>query len=62
MDIKLFVYGTLKRGEPNHYWLTDQHGEGSARFTGQGVTVDTWPLVVVTQYNIPMMLGRYKCK
>ena len=55
METKVFVYGTLKTGEPNHYWLED-HG-GQSRFIGAGVTMDTWPLVVYTKYNIPMMLG-----
>ena len=54
----MFVYGTLKQGEPNHYWLSDTRASGgSATCLGPGVTRDTWPLVVVTEYNIPMMLG-----
>ena len=58
MEVLVFVYGTLKRGEPNHYWLSDTRTSGgSATCLGPGVTRDTWPLVVVTEYNIPMMLG-----
>ena len=55
METKVFVYGTLKTGEPNHYWLEDYGGK--SRFLGAGITMDTWPLVVYTKYNIPMMLG-----
>lgn len=58
MEVLVFVYGTLKQGEPNHYWLSDTRTSGgSATCLGPGVTRDTWPLVVVTEYNIPMMLG-----
>ena len=61
MDVLVFVYGTLKRGEPNHYWLSDTRASGgSATWLGPGVTRDTWPLVVVTEYNIPMMLGTWR--
>lgn len=55
LDTLVFVYGTLKTGEPNHHWLTDAQGRSS--FLGPGLTLDTWPLVVVTKYNIPMLLG-----
>ena len=55
LDTLVFVYGTLKIGEPNHHWLTDARGRSS--FLGPGLTLDTWPLVVVTEYNIPMLLG-----
>ena len=55
LDTLVFVYGTLKTGEPNHHWLTDAQGRSS--FLGPGLTHDTWPLVVVTKYNIPMLLG-----
>ena len=60
MEVLVFVYGTLKQGEPNHYWLSDTRASGgSATWLGPGVTRDTWPLVVVTEYNIPMMLGMW---
>ena len=56
LDTLVFVYGTLKTGEPNHHWLKDARGRSS--FLGPGLTLDTWPLVVVTEYNIPMLLGK----
>ena len=56
LDTLVFVYGTLKIGEPNHHWLNEARGRSS--FLGPGRTLDTWPLVVVTEYNIPMLLGK----
>ena len=56
LDTLVFVYGTLKIGEPNHHWLSEARGRSS--FLGPGRTLDTWPLVVVTKYNIPMLLGK----
>ena len=56
---KIFVYGTLKNNEPNHHWLVadDDSHHGHAELLGPGITLEPWPLVVVTQYNIPMLLG-----
>lgn len=42
---KVFVYGTLKRGEPNYHWLTSLEN-GVAKFIGEGTTVKKFPLVV----------------
>ena len=53
----LFLYGTLKRGQPNHHLLTDT--EGSAEYCFDAVSVDEYPLVICTKYNVPMAL---KCK
>ncbi len=33
----VFVYGTLKKGEPNEGWMADE-GRGSARLLGRGRT------------------------
>ena len=55
LDTMVFVYGTLKMGEPNHHWLAE--GRGRSALLGPGLTSDIWPLVVVTEYNIPMLLG-----
>lgn len=54
---KVFVYGTLKRGEPNHHWLTRSEN-GVSRFLGIGTTVEKFPLVVGTRYNIPFLLDQ----
>lgn len=53
---KVFVYGTLKKGEPNHYWLTSQ-ANGFAKFESNGNTVSKFPLIVGTKYNIPFLLN-----
>lgn len=56
--INVFVYGTLKRGQPNHYWLSDStSGIGaSATFVADGRTTRKFPLVIGTRYNIPFLL------
>ncbi|TMW41181.1 hypothetical protein DOY81_013738 [Sarcophaga bullata] len=58
--LKVFVYGTLKRGEPNHHWLTRSEN-GYAHFVGEGTTVEKFPLVVGTRYNIPFLLDKRGC-
>lgn len=54
---KVFVYGTLKRGEPNHHWLTKSEN-GYSRFLSVGTTEERFPLVVGTRYNIPFLLDK----
>lgn len=46
---KVFVYGTLKRGEPNYHWLTNLEN-GVAKFIGEGTTVKKFPLVIGMRY------------
>ncbi|XP_036331369.1 putative gamma-glutamylcyclotransferase CG2811 isoform X1 [Rhagoletis pomonella] len=55
--IKVFVYGTLKRGEPNHHWLTRPEN-GHSRFVCEAQTVQKFPLVIGTRYNIPFLLNK----
>lgn len=50
----VFVYGTLKRGEPNHHVLTET--EGQQKIFGKGCTQHKYPLVIGSQYNIPYLL------
>lgn len=52
---KVFVYGTLKKGEPNHHWLEDVQ-KGRHTFVSEGQTLTEYPLVVATKYNIPFLL------
>ncbi|XP_011877196.1 PREDICTED: putative gamma-glutamylcyclotransferase CG2811 isoform X2 [Vollenhovia emeryi] len=54
---RVFVYGTLKRGEPNHGLLKDT-ANGYAKFLGVGRTTVPYPLVIATRYNIPFLLKR----
>lgn len=53
--IRVFVYGTLKRGQANHYLMTDTIN-GSAKFIANAQTTEKFPLVVATRYNIPFLL------
>lgn len=53
--IKVFVYGTLKKGFANHYLMQDGRN-GMARFITIGHTKDVFPLVVGTDASIPFML------
>lgn len=55
---RVFVYGTLKKGEPNHHWLTNSEMNGVSRFVARGSTVVKFPLVIGTRYNIPFLLAR----
>ena len=57
MSHLVFVYGTLKRGQPNHGFMTKAEN-GKATFIGEARTVDKWPLVVATKFNIPFMLDK----
>lgn len=54
---RVFVYGTLKQGEPNYSVLTDKNN-GYAKFLGVGKTLLKYPLVIATKYNIPFMLKK----
>ena len=51
---RVFVYGTLMRGRPNHGMLTTNGA--IANFYGEGVTTENWPLVVGTSCFIPLLL------
>lgn len=51
----VFVYGTLKQGEPNHDWFTKRKG-AYCKFICTAKTKDKYPLVIGTKYNIPFLL------
>ena len=51
---KVFFYGTLKRGQPNY----DHTESNRCEFVCEAVTVDKWPLIVGTQYNVPFLLNK----
>ena len=48
------MYGTLKRGEPNHHFLKKENGV--ARFMGLAELTQRYPLVVASRHNIPFLL------
>lgn len=54
---KLFVYGTLKSGEPNHKLLKDTKN-GYAKFICTATTNNKMPLVIATRYHIPFVLNK----
>lgn len=51
----VFVYGTLKRGQPNHPLLCDPT-IGNASFLSPAHTRDRHPLVVSSRYSLPFLL------
>ncbi|XP_046669482.1 putative gamma-glutamylcyclotransferase CG2811 isoform X2 [Homalodisca vitripennis] len=55
VTLKVFVYGTLKTGEPNHHWLTKPEN-GHSKLVGEGMTLVKYPLVIASRYNIPFLL------
>ena len=56
MNHTVFVYGTLKRGQPNHKLISDGLAAGDCALVGVGATADRFPLVVASRYNIPFLL------
>ena len=44
----VFVYGTLKRGAPNHHWLSDP-ATGQQQFLGLATTRNIFPLVIASR-------------
>lgn len=55
--LKVFVYGTLKQGQPNHNLLTDA-SNGVATFISTGTTTQKFPLLIHTRYNVPFLLKK----
>jgi len=56
MNHLVFVYGTLKTGEPNHHVISSGGGEGRSLCLGKGRTAQKFPLVIGSRYNIPYLL------
>lgn len=54
-DILVFVYGTLKANQPNHYLLTDTEN-GHSKLICRGKTSERFPLIIATRYNSPFVL------
>ena len=53
----IFVYGTLKTGQPNHYFISQAAEDGhEATLIGHAKTVQRYPLVVAGCVNCPYLL------
>lgn len=55
--VKVFVYGTLKSHQPNHF-LLQKAENGFSKFISSAITTEKFPLVVATRYNIPFLLNK----
>ncbi|XP_069035266.1 gamma-glutamylaminecyclotransferase isoform X2 [Lepisosteus oculatus] len=53
---QIFVYGTLKKGQPNYFEMVDKNN-GKAEYCGKAQTVEKYPLVIAGKYNIPFLLN-----
>ena len=54
-NMLVFVYGTLKSGQPNHN-LIKEETRGTCVSVGTAVTREKYPLVVASRYNVPYLL------
>ena len=52
---RVFVYGTLKRGQPNYHLLVDPEN-GVAKFLGEAKLTKRYPLVVGSSFGVPLLL------
>ena len=48
----VFVYGTLKRNQPNHHYLS------TAEFITEATCCQKFPLVIASKYNIPFAIDK----
>lgn len=53
---RVFVYGSLKRAQPNYPYMIDSKN-GKAEFLATASTVQKYPLVIATKYNLPFLLN-----
>lgn len=53
---RVFVYGTLKKGQPNHFRMF-AGTNGKAEFLASAVTAEKYPLVIAGRHNIPFLLN-----
>ncbi|CAJ0919300.1 unnamed protein product, partial [Mesorhabditis belari] len=51
---KVFVYGTLKTGEPNYFVMSETAGKHA--FIDKGLTVTKYPLIIASSFNVPMIV------
>ncbi|XP_041834159.1 gamma-glutamylaminecyclotransferase B-like [Melanotaenia boesemani] len=53
---RVFVYGTLKKGQPNYSRLFESRN-GKAEFLASAFTTQKYPLVIAGKFNIPFLLN-----
>jgi gamma-glutamylaminecyclotransferase len=53
---RIFVFGSLKNGQPNFWRMTDPDS-GLANFVSGGQTADTYPMVINPAWNLPCLLN-----
>ena len=53
---RVFVYGTLKRGLPNHRLLQNVKNDEVANFLSNSRSIERYPLVITTPAFIPFLL------
>jgi len=51
----MFIYGTLKKGQPNHVHFEDK-SLGSASYLCQATSEVAYPLIIATKFNLPFLL------
>ena len=52
---RVFIYGTLKHGQPNHH-LMNMHELGRCQLIGCARTDVSFPLIITTRWNLPFLL------
>ncbi len=57
MTHRVFVYGTLKKGQPNDHRLSNP-SLGTTKFVGQAKLNERYPMVIASKYNIPFLLDK----
>lgn len=55
---RIFVYGTLKKGQPNYFRLQDTAKFGQATFLGEAKLSKRYPMVIASKYNVPVLLDK----
>lgn len=56
-EIMVFVYGTLKRGQPQNDVMMDTN-TGKAELITKAISCRSFPLVIASNYNIPFLLDK----
>lgn len=55
LPVPIFVYGTLKKGEHYHRYMSKPE-KGNVEFVAEGETYFKFPLVIESKYNLPYLL------